>query len=55
MTLLDEGAISHTGTNEKRYILFSDLIAYKNKRDDISRAAINELAVQGQALRMDYE
>lgn len=53
--LLDEGALPHTKTGRHRRIKFADLVAYKEKRDEISRAALDELAAQAQALRMGYE
>lgn len=49
--LLDGGVIPHISVEGEGAITFSDLIAYKDKRD----AAMDELAAQAQALRMDYE
>lgn len=53
--LLDEGLMPHTKTGRHRRVKFADLVAYKNKRDAISRAAMDELAAQAQDLRMGYE
>lgn len=53
--LLDEGALPHTKTGRHRRIKFADLMAYKEQRDDASRAAMDELAAQAQALGMGYE
>ncbi|MBC3454122.1 GNAT family N-acetyltransferase [Pseudomonas mosselii] len=52
---LDEGAIPHTCHDGERGIAFPDLIAYKDKQDKISRAAMDELADQAQALKMGYD
>ncbi|MEN5239544.1 MULTISPECIES: helix-turn-helix domain-containing protein [Pseudomonas] len=53
--LLDEGLMPHTKTGRHRRVKFADLVVYKNKRDAISRAAMDELAAQAQDLRMGYE
>ncbi|MHA6164557.1 helix-turn-helix domain-containing protein [Pseudomonas sichuanensis] len=53
--LLDEGLMPHTKTGRHRRVKFADLVAYKNKRDAISRTAMDELAAQAQDLRMGYE
>ncbi|MDC0687351.1 GNAT family N-acetyltransferase [Mitsuaria sp. RG] len=53
--LLDEGAIPHSSAEGERAITFSELIAYKDKRDEASRGAMDELATQAQNLKMGYE
>ncbi|MFF7109509.1 helix-turn-helix domain-containing protein [Pseudomonas sichuanensis] len=53
--LLDEGLMPHTKTGRHRRVKFADLVAYKNKRDAISRTAMDDLAAQAQDLRMGYE
>lgn len=53
--LLNEGALPHTKTGRHRRIKLADLMAYKEQRDQASRAAMDELAVQAQELGMGYE
>ncbi|RMQ46551.1 Excisionase [Pseudomonas cichorii] len=53
--LLDEGALPHTKTGRHRRIKFADLMAYKEQRDQASRAAMDDLAAQAQELGMGYE
>lgn len=53
--LLDNGVLPHTKTGRHRRIKFTDLVAYKEQRDRISRDAMDELAAQAQALGMGYE
>lgn len=53
--LLEDGLIPHTKTGRHRRVKFADLVGYKDKRDEASRAAMDELAAQAQALRMGYE
>lgn len=53
--LLDEAVIPHTKTGRHRRVRFSDLVAYKDKRDGVSRAAMDALAAQAQELKMGYE
>jgi len=53
--LLDEGQIRHTKTGSHRRIKFTDMMAYKADRDRMSRAAMDELAKQGQELDMGYQ
>ncbi|MBK4992693.1 helix-turn-helix domain-containing protein [Pseudomonas sp. S37] len=53
--LLDEAVIPHTKTGRHRRVKFSDLVAYKDKRDEGSRAAMDALAAQAQELKMGYE
>ncbi|MBI6954619.1 GNAT family N-acetyltransferase [Pseudomonas sp. CCOS 191] len=52
---LDEGAIPHTCAEGEQRIASPDLIAYKVRHDKISRAAMDELANQAQALKMGYD
>lgn len=42
--LLDEGTIPHSSAEGERVIAFSELIAYTDKRDKASRAAMDKLA-----------
>ncbi|HBP6526383.1 TPA: helix-turn-helix domain-containing protein [Pseudomonas aeruginosa] len=53
--LLDEGVIPHTKTGSHRRVKFADLVAFKKKRDEDSRAALDALAAQAQELGMGYE
>lgn len=53
--LLDEGALPHTKTGRHRRIKFADLMAYKERRDQASHSAMDELAEQAQELGMGYE
>ena len=53
--LLDEGVIPHTKTGRHRRVKFADLMSYKQRRIEESRAAMDELVAQAQALRMGYE
>lgn len=53
--LLDSGAIPHTRTARRRRIKFSDLMLYKERRDQASYAALDELTAQAQELGMGYE
>lgn len=53
--LLNEGALPHTKTGRHRRIKLADLMAYKEQRDQASRAAMDELAAQAQELGMGYE
>lgn len=53
--LLDDGALPHTKTGRHRRVKFADVVAYKDKRDEISRAAMDALVAQAQELRMGYE
>lgn len=52
--LLDESAIPHTKVGRHRRVKFSDLMAYKQRRDAESRQAMDELAAQAQELGMGY-
>lgn len=53
--LLDVGAMPVTSADGQPVITFSDLIAYKDKRDGISRAAMEALADQARDLDLGYE
>lgn len=53
--LLDEFVIPHTKTGRHRRVKLADLVAYKDKRDEVSRSAMDALAAQAQELRMGYE
>lgn len=53
--LLDEGVIPHTKTGRHRRVKFADLMSYKQRRIEESRAAMDELVAQAQALRLGYE
>ncbi len=53
--MLEEGALPFTKTGRHRRIRFSDLIAFKQRRDEESHEAMNALAQQAQELRMGYD
>ena len=53
--MLEEGAIPFTKTGRHRRIRFSDLMAFKQRRDEESQAAMEALAQQAQALGMGYD
>ncbi|MPR03434.1 helix-turn-helix domain-containing protein [Pseudomonas sp. MAFF 212408] len=53
--MLEEGAIPFTKTGRHRRIRFSDLIAFKQRRDEESQEAMDALAQQGQELGMGYD
>lgn len=53
--MLEEGAIPFTKTGRHRRIRFSDLIAFKQRRDEESQEAMEALAQQAQALGMGYD
>ncbi|MGE1153094.1 helix-turn-helix domain-containing protein [Pseudomonas kitaguniensis] len=53
--LLEEGALPFTKTGRHRRIRFSDLIAFKQRRDEEIHEAMNALAQQAQELRMGYD
>jgi excisionase family DNA binding protein len=53
--LLDEGKLPHTKIGSHRRVKFADLMSYKEKRDQASHAAMNELASQAQELGIGYE
>lgn len=50
--MLEEGAIPFTKTGRHRRIRFSDLMAFKQRRDEESQEAMEALAQQAQALGM---
>jgi excisionase family DNA binding protein len=53
--MLEEGAIPFTKTGRHRRIRFSDLMAFKQRREDESQEAMDALAQQAQELGMGYE
>ena len=52
--LLEQGALPHHKTGRHRRGLFSDLMNYKQQRDEISRKALDELADLSQEFGMGY-
>ena len=53
--MLEEGAIPFTKTGRHRRVRFSDLMAFKQRRDEQSQEAMEALAQQAQALGMGYD
>ena len=53
--MLEEGAIPFTKTGRHRRIRFSDLMAFKQRRDEESQRAMEALAQQAQELGMGYD
>ncbi|NVZ94646.1 helix-turn-helix domain-containing protein [Pseudomonas sp. D6002] len=53
--MLEEGAIPFTKTGRHRRIRFSDLMAFKQRREDESQEAMDALAQQAQELGVGYE
>ncbi|WP_166364224.1 helix-turn-helix domain-containing protein [Pseudomonas akapageensis] len=53
--LLEEGALLFTKTGRHRRVRFSDLMAFKQRRDEDSRQAMESLTQLDQELRMGYE
>jgi excisionase family DNA binding protein len=53
--MLEEGAIPFTKTGRHRRIRFSDLMAFKQQREDESQEAMDALALQAQELGLGYE
>ncbi|MDL2183666.1 helix-turn-helix domain-containing protein [Pseudomonas sp. ChxA] len=53
--MLEEGAIPFTKTGRHRRIRFSDLMAFKQRRDEESQEAMEALAQQAQVLGMGYD
>lgn len=53
--LLEAGELPFHKTGRHRRVLFSDLMAFKQRRDEASQDAMEELARQAQELRMGYE
>lgn len=52
--LLEERALPHFKTGRHRRVLFSDLMAFKNKRDEASRKAMDDLSRLSEELEMGY-
>ncbi len=52
--LLEEGALPHFKTGRHRRVLFSDLMAFKSKRDEASRKAMDDLSQLSEELGMGY-
>jgi excisionase family DNA binding protein len=53
--MLEEGAIPFTKTGRHRRIRFSDLMAFKQQRDNDSQEAMEELVRQTRELGMGYD
>lgn len=53
--MLGEGAIPFTKTGRHRRIRFSDLMAFKMRRDEESQQAMDALVQQAQELGMGYD
>jgi excisionase family DNA binding protein len=53
--MLEEGAIPFTKTGRHRRIRFSDLMAFKQRREEESQEAMEALANQAQELGMGYD
>lgn len=53
--LLENGSLPFHKTGKHRRVRFADLLAYKAQREQASAQAMEELAAQGQELRMGYE
>lgn len=53
--MLEEGAIPFTKTGRHRRIRVSDLMAFKQRRDEESQEAMEALAQQAQELGMGYD
>ncbi|WP_025858518.1 helix-turn-helix domain-containing protein [Pseudomonas sp. CHM02] len=53
--MLEEGAIPFTKTGRHRRVRFSDLMAFKQRRDEESQVAMEALAQQAQELGMGYD
>lgn len=53
--LLEAGELPFHKTGRHRRVLFSDLMAFKQRRDTVSQEAMDALAQQAQELRMGYE
>ncbi len=46
--LLKEGVIRYVQVGSHRRVMFTDLMAYKEQRDSVHKAVLNELADLGQ-------
>ena len=53
--MLEEGAIPFTKTGRHRRVRFSDLMAFKQRRDEQSQEAMEALVQQAQELGMGYD
>ena len=53
--MLEEGAIPFTKTDRHRRVRFSDLMAFKQRRDEQSQEAMEALVQQAQELGMGYD
>jgi len=53
--MLEDGAIPFTKTGRHRRVRFSDLMAFKQRRDEKSQEAMEALAQQAQELGMGYD
>lgn len=53
--LLEEGELPFHKTGRHRRVLFSNLMVFKERRDQASQAAMEALALQAQELGMGYE
>ncbi|AZF12543.1 Excisionase domain protein [Pseudomonas sp. R2-37-08W] len=53
--MLEEGAIPFTKTGRHRRIRFSDLMAFKQRRDEESQEAMEELVRQTRELGLGYD
>ncbi len=52
--LLENGDIPFHKNGVRRKVLFKDLLAYKQKRDQVSMALLDELTAEAQELDMGY-
>lgn len=53
--MLEDGAIPFTKTGRHRRVRFSDLMAFKQRRDEQSQEAMEALVQQAQELGMGYD
>ena len=53
--MLEDGAIPFTKTGRHRRVRFSDLMAFKQRRDEQSQVAMEALVQQAQELGMGYD
>ena len=53
--MLEEGAIPFTKTGRHRRVRFSDLMAFKQRRDEESQEAMDELVRQTRELGLGYD